>query len=113
MIKKYIKRGIYLEKVIPFIDKEIIKVIVGQRRTGKSYFLFQLMDEIKKKHKNANIIYINKELDEFDELCNYKQLLSYVKKNSKKKNYLFIDEIQEIDQFEKALDNELNGGTNE
>jgi len=48
MIKKYIKRKYYLEKINPFIDKGIIKVIVGQRRVGKSYLLFQLMDVIKK-----------------------------------------------------------------
>jgi len=48
MIKTYIQRPIYLNKIKPFIDKDIIKVIVGQRRVGKSYLLFQIMDEIKK-----------------------------------------------------------------
>ncbi|MFH1838289.1 MAG: hypothetical protein ABH808_02220 [Candidatus Kuenenbacteria bacterium] len=57
MIKTYIKRPIYLNKIKPFIDKDIIKVIVGQRRVGKSYLLFQIMDLIKQKHKKANIIY--------------------------------------------------------
>lgn len=106
MIKKYIKRKIYIERIKPFIDKEIIKVIVGQRRVGKSYLLFQIMDEIKTEHKTANIIYINKELNEFDKINNYQTLLSYIKKNTKadrKRNYVFIDEIQDIDKFEKAL----------
>jgi len=106
MIKKYIKRTKYLKKIAPFIDKDLIKVIVGQRRVGKSYFLFQIMDEIKKRHKVANIIYVNKELYKFDEIKDYKILLSYIKKHTKtgrKKNYVFIDEIQEIDKFEKAL----------
>ncbi|MEA2113285.1 MAG: ATP-binding protein, partial [Patescibacteria group bacterium] len=105
MIKKYIKRKYYLEKIAPFMDKGIIKVIVGQRRVGKSYLLFQLMDVIKKNHKNANIIYINKELNEFDEIKNHKDLIDFVKRNTqaRRKNYVFIDEIQDINQFEKAL----------
>lgn len=104
MVKRYIKRAIYLDKVKPFIDKDIIKVIVGQRRVGKSYLLFQIIDLIKREHPQANIIYINKELNEFDALKNYQDLLSYVKANTKgKANYLFIDEIQEIENFEKAL----------
>jgi len=105
MIKKYIKRKRYLDKIKPFIDKDIIKVIVGQRRVGKSYLLFQIIDAIKKSRKQPNIIYINKELNKFDKLKNYQDLLVYVKEHSKKsvKNYLFIDEIQDIDEFEKAL----------
>ncbi|MCK5475121.1 MAG: ATP-binding protein [Candidatus Pacebacteria bacterium] len=105
MIKQYIKRERYINKIKPFIDKDIIKVIVGQRRVGKSYLLFQIMDVIRKKHKSSNIIYINKELNEFDKLKNYQDLLNYIKNNSKKdkKNYIFIDEIQDIDEFEKAL----------
>lgn len=94
----------YLEKIKPFIDKDIIKVFVGQRRVGKSYLLFQVMDEIKAKHKSAHIIYINKELHEFSDIRNGQDLLAYIKKQSKgKKNYVFIDEIQDIDAFEKAL----------
>ena len=105
MIKKYIKRKRYLDKIRPFIDKDIIKVIVGQRRVGKSYLLYQIMDAIKKMHQQPNIIYINKELNKFDKLKNYQDLLVYVRKHSKKsvKNYIFIDEIQDIDEFEKAL----------
>lgn len=104
MIKKYIKRALYLEKIRPFIDKDIIKVIVGQRRVGKSYLLFQIMDEIKAKHKTANIIYINKELSEFDAIKTHRDLLDHIKKyDSIRKSYVFIDEIQDIDSFEKAL----------
>jgi len=105
MIKTYIKRLIYLDKIKPFIDKDIIKVIIGQRRVGKSYLLFQIMDLIKQKHKKANIIYINKELNEFDNIKNYQNLLDYIKKKTikNKKNYIFIDEIQDIEKFEKAL----------
>lgn len=106
MIKTYIERKTYTEKVKPFIDKDIIKVFVGQRRVGKSYLLFQIMDLIKKSFgKNSNIIYINKEDNEFENIRNHNDLLSYVKANTRKgkKNALFIDEIQDIEEFEKAL----------
>lgn len=95
-----------MEKIKPFIDKDIIKVIVGQRRVGKSYLLLQIMDLIKTKHGGkANIIYINKELHEFEKIKDHNDLLLYVKQESKsvKKNYLFIDEIQDIEKFEKGL----------
>ncbi|MBI5754658.1 ATP-binding protein [Candidatus Peregrinibacteria bacterium] len=105
MIKTYIPRNIYLKRIEPFIDKDIIKVLVGQRRVGKSYLLFQIMDLIKKKHKNPNIVYINKELHEFENISNYKDLLEFIGKRviKNKTTYVFIDEIQDIDQFEKAL----------
>ncbi|HHD92122.1 MAG TPA: ATP-binding protein, partial [Candidatus Portnoybacteria bacterium] len=105
MIKKYIKREKYLKKIKPFINQGIIKVLVGQRRVGKSYLLFQIMDLIKSENPKANIIYINKEQFKFDAIRDYQTLLEYIKKHSLKsgKNYVFIDEIQDIDQFEKAL----------
>ncbi len=105
MVKKYIERKIYWRKINPFIDKDIIKVITGQRRTGKSVFLLQVIDKIKKKKPKADIIYINKELAEYDFIKNYKDLLKYIEENTskKKKVYVFMDEIQDIESFEKAL----------
>lgn len=105
MIKKYFPRNNYLKTIKPYINTNLIKVIIGQRRVGKSYFLYQIMDEIKKTDKNANIIYINKELYEFDAVKNYKDLEKYINNKLLKtaKNYIFIDEIQEIEDFEKAL----------
>jgi predicted AAA+ superfamily ATPase len=106
MIKSYIKRQKYLLKIKPYIDKDIIKVIVGQRRVGKSYLLFQAMDELLENGvKESDIIYINKELFEFDEIKNYRDLLKFIQKETKgkRKKYLFIDEIQDVEQFEKAL----------
>jgi predicted AAA+ superfamily ATPase len=105
MIKEYITRQHYLDRIKPYIGKDIIKVITGQRRVGKSYLLFQIMDVITASDPEAQIIYINKELYEFDFVDNYKALLEYIKDKAKgKKNrYVFIDEIQDIDQFEKAL----------
>src|SRR3989338_10360817 len=105
MFKTYIKRDIYIDKIRPFVDRDVIKVLIGQRRVGKSYLLFQIIDEIKKISSGANIIYINKEFYEFDDIENYKDLLEYIKEKTLagRKNYLFIDEIQAIEQFEKAL----------
>lgn len=105
MIKEYITRQHYIDRIKPYIGKDIIKVITGQRRVGKSYLLFQIMDVVTASDPEAQIIYINKELYEFDFIDNYKALLAYIKDKVKgKKNcYVFIDEIQDIDQFEKAL----------
>lgn len=98
-------RNNYLQKLTPFVDKDLIKVVLGQRRAGKSYFLFQVMDYIRSLHPEANILYINKELIEFDAIKNYQDLVSYV--NTKlvddQRHYIFIDEIQDIIEFERAL----------
>ncbi len=111
--REYIKRPIYLELVKPYIDKDIIKVLVGQRRVGKSYMLFQIMDALTLTHKNPEIIYINKELDEFESIVNHKDLLDYItsKEKGTGKKYIFIDEVQDIENFEKALRNlQAKGG---
>lgn len=106
-----IYREKYLEKVKPFIDKQIVKIFVGQRRTGKSYMLLQLSDFIKKENPDANIIFINKEEFEFDNIRNYQDLYTYVESKSKKnQNYIFIDEIQEIKEFQKAVRSLLHKG---
>jgi len=101
----YIKRNYYIEKISPFIGKDIIKIIIGQRRVGKSYFLYQLQDVISEKYSDCNIIYINKELYKFDNIRDFRDLIKYVKGEAEenKTNYLFIDEVQEITEYEKAL----------
>jgi uncharacterized protein len=103
-MNSYIPRNRYIERAGPFIGKQLIKVITGQRRVGKSYFMLQLMDEVKAYRPGCNIIYIDKEKAAFDFIQNFKDLLDYIK-NSKKEglNAVFIDEIQDIDQFERAL----------
>lgn len=107
MIKTIKKREIYIEKIRPFIDKDIIKVLVGQRRVWKSYILLQLMEELKSEYKISedSIISINMELNEFTHIRDYNDLLKYIKDRSlwKEKTYVFIDEIQDISEFEKAL----------
>ncbi len=106
MIKIYNKRPLYLEKIKAFINKDIIKVLIWQRRVWKSYILFQIIDELKNNFwvNDTQIIYINKELNEFDFIKNYQNLLDFIKKGDvKEKKYIFIDEIQDITNFEKAL----------
>lgn len=88
------------------MDQDIIKVLIGQRRVGKSYIFFQLIEELKTKFdvQDLQIIVINKELHEFDHIQDYKDLLVYIKNHTTQpKTYVFIDEIQDIDEFEKAL----------
>jgi predicted AAA+ superfamily ATPase len=105
MEKQYYFRENYIQRIKPFINKEIIKVLVGQRRVGKSYMLFQLMDYIKENFDEPNIIYINKELTEFSEIETAKNLTDYIKTVAEKDktNFLFIDEVQDISGFETAL----------
>ena len=104
--KVYIERKRYFDRIRPFIDKDLIKVITGQRRVGKSYFLLQVIDFVKKTSPDGQIIFINKELEEFSEITNHIELLKYVKSqfvSKKGKIYLFVDEVQDIKDFEKAL----------
>jgi len=102
---EYIQRPLYMDRIKPFIGKSLIKVIVGQRRVGKSCLLLQLKDLIHKQYPDTQIIYINKEQHEFASIVNSDDLFAYVKKNAKEdgKIALFIDEIQDIESFEITL----------
>lgn len=95
----------YLEKVRPFMGKNIIKVFTGQRRVGKSYLLYQLIRELKEKKPEGAILYINKEDLDFSFIKTGKDLNDYIVKNKSqsKPTYVFIDEIQDIEDFGKAL----------
>ena len=105
MGESFIIRQKYIDKLKPYIGKQLIKVLTGQRRVGKSYILLQVIEEIKKQDKNANIVYINKEDLYFEHIKTASDLNAYIVENTKAntKNYVFIDEIQEITEFEKAL----------
>ncbi len=100
-----IARPVYINRVIPYIGKNMIKVFTGQRRVGKSYLLFQIIRFIKDLDLSASIIYINKEDLAFSEIRTAADLHEYVTLNrgNHHKTYVFIDEIQEIDSFEDAL----------
>jgi uncharacterized protein len=98
------KRQIYLDRIKPLINKQLIKVLTGQRRVGKSYLMVQIMDYIKQQIPNSNIIYVDKENIEFNFVKTFKDLDNYVKSHSKEgNNYLFIDEVQEIEDFQLSL----------
>jgi len=106
-----IKREIYLDMIRPFINKPVIKAITGIRRCGKSTLLMQVIDELHENGiKDHQIIYINKELVKFDGIKNYLDLHGYIKKNlssDKEKAFVFIDEVQEIEHWEKAVNSLL------
>jgi predicted AAA+ superfamily ATPase len=100
-----VARDSYINRVKPFIGKQIIKALTGQRRVGKSYLLFQLIEFIQKEDSEATILYINLEDLAFSHLQTAIELNDYVLSNQSTtgKTYVFIDEIQEIQDFEKAL----------
>ncbi len=99
------RRDTYIERIKPFMRTPIVKVMIGHRRVGKSFILFQLIELIKDEDKNANIIYINKEDIEFIDVVSYRELYDYISKKliSDRKNYIFIDEIQEITDFKVTI----------
>lgn len=101
-----IKREKYLLKIREFYDADLIKVITGIRRCGKSVLLKQIIDEIKLMRVDDNhIIYINFEDVEYSFIKDYKDLNKYVKNKitDNKKYYLFFDEIQMVDEWEKVI----------
>lgn len=102
---RIIKRELYLSKIRKYYDIDLIKVLTGVRRCGKSIILNQIMDELKLKVAENHIIYINFEDFEFEEINTAKKLHEYIKPFIKdsKKYYLFFDEIQHVKDFEKVL----------
>lgn len=96
----------YLSKIRPFYDVDIIKVITGIRRCGKSIILMQIMDELKNKGiDEEQIIYINFEFEDYYFIKNDLDLHNYIKDKivNDKKYYLFFDEIQNVENWEKAV----------
>lgn len=95
----------YLNGVKPFIGKNIIKVLTGQRRVGKTTLLRQIVNLIKQDDKRANCIYISKEQNAFNHIRTAQDLFGFVKSQMSETgtHYAFIDEIQEIEEFEIAL----------
>jgi uncharacterized protein len=109
-----IKRVFYLEQIKPFMHTDLIKILIGVRRSGKSTLLKQIIDELKTLNIHENqIIYLNFEDYEIrkykDESLLYDYLVSRLAKN--KKTYIFLDEVQEVNHFEKVV-NSLNATKN-
>ena len=99
------QREAYIERIKPFMRTNAVKVMIGHRRVGKSYILYQLVNIIQNEEPDANIIYINKEDLDFEFITNYRELYEYVKQRltPDRRNYIFVDEIQEIADFRLAI----------
>ncbi len=101
-----LKRELYLEKIREFYDSDLVKILVGIRRCGKSVILEQIIDELKNRGVDEkHIIYVNFEFIEFESLTKYQELNKYVKSRMQDGNlyYLFFDEIQNVENFEKVI----------
>jgi len=102
-------RHSYLSKLQSFTGNRLVKVVVGQRRTGKSFLLRQVIRElIESGIPPSNIFYLNKEYTDFDFVSDYKDLDSLIKSylawmKPKGKVFLFIDEIQDITDWERLV----------
>ncbi len=103
-----IVRKRYLEKLSVLKDKNFIKVATGVRRCGKSTLMIQFQDLLRSEHTDVSILAINMDMPEFRFLAekNWKEIYDYVTSNidPKKTNYVFIDEVQNVPEFEKLLD---------
>ena len=102
-----IERKEYLNKLITWKDKQLIKIVTGVRRCGKSVLLKMYQDYLKNNGvKESQIVTINFEDLDYEELTNYKKLYNYLKEKliPNKMTYIFLDEIQNVDQFPKVLD---------
>lgn len=99
-----IARQKYLERIDKYLGKELIIVLVGQRRVGKSYLLKSVCEN-KKKDSDCNVIYIDKEKRQFDAIRDYTDLNNYISEHfaEGKHNLIMIDEVQDIREFERSI----------
>ena len=107
MIKNNIRRESYLKFLNTWKNRDLIKVLSGVRRSGKSTLLVMFQQDLKEQGvQDENIIAINFEYMEFEELTDYRKLHDYVlsKVDKNKKNYVFLDEIQHVQNFEKVVE---------
>lgn len=100
-----IARPQYIEKLAGLINRGMMLILVGQRRVGKSKVLELFRDWLKANRPGANVVYINKELQEFGDIATAKQLYDYAiaRLPEGAENYLLIDEIQDVANYENAL----------
>ena len=105
-MRYYVCSERYLKLIRPFYDQELIKVLIGIRRSGKSVILKQIIDELKENNIDDNhIIYINFEDYDYEDYTEPKKLNNYIKEKitDDKKYYIFFDEIQNVDKWEKVV----------
>ena len=108
-----LKRESYLSRIRGFYNSDLIKILVGIRRCGKSVILRQIIDELKENGcDDEHIIFINFEYIEYEELRDYKKLNIFIKNRltDKKRYYIFLDEIQKVEKFEEVI-NSLRAST--
>jgi len=100
-----VERNIYTDKIKGFFDKEQIKIITGIRRSGKSEILKLIRNEASNVTDEEHIIFINFEDAEFDDIVSYRELNRYVEDRMKdnRRYYVFLDEIQMVENWEKAV----------
>ena len=100
-----IPRPQYIEKIAGLINRGMMLILVGQRRVGKSKVLELFKDWLKQNRPEANVVYINKEYQKFRDIVKAEQLYDYVAERlpKDKDNYLLIDEVQDIENYENAL----------
>ncbi len=100
-----IKRPTYLNHIVSLLDRGAMIILIGQRRVGKSYMLKQVQDWIQKNIPSANVLYISMELHAFSYITNADELYRYADSCLKtgSRNYLLIDEVQDIVDYENAL----------
>lgn len=106
-VKERINRPEYLKKMIDYKDKDIIKIITGIRRCGKSTLLDLFEDYLLKQNiPNERILYLNLESLKFRKILDYEAFYDYVAKQlvQNEKNYLLFDELQTVNQWEKAIE---------
>lgn len=99
-----INRPDYTDKVLRLFGKGLIIALTGQRRVGKSFIMKQVINQLSA-NDNNNIIYVDKEDELFHSISTHTELTQYVKEHllTDKTNYLFIDEVQNIKEFELTL----------
>lgn len=103
---KMLKREIYLSRIRGFYNSDLVKILVGIRRCGKSVILKQIINELKEQGiDDEHIIYINFEFIEYENLQDYRELNKYIKEKiiDQKKYYIFLDEIQKVEKFEEVV----------
>lgn len=101
-----VRRELYLQRIRPFYQSEMVKVLTGIRRCGKSTIMKQIMEELVKSGVcEENIIYVNFEDYKYRKICNPDMLYEYVEQQIQgdKKYYLFFDEIQNVNEFELVI----------
>lgn len=100
-----IERSTYMNRITSLLDKGMIIILTGQRRVGKSCMLQSVRQYIERTYPDAHIVYVNKEYASFENIRDWKDLYQYAMENMPRggRNYLLVDEVQNIASFEKAL----------